>query len=66
MRQDGFLWTSSELTAKAIKRQVLREMISVVFGRRRAVPPAGAADPIDPQPPIPSPSAEPETRETVA
>lgn len=66
MRQDGFLWTSSELTAKAIKRQVLREMISAVFGRRRAVPPAGAADPIDPQPPIPSPSAEPETRETVA
>ena len=66
MRQDGFWWTSSELTSKAIKRQVLREMIGAVSGRRRGAQLVGAARPIDPQPPTASQDSEPETRETVA
>ena len=35
MREDGFFWTSPELTAAAIKKRVTREMLSAVFGKRR-------------------------------
>ena len=54
MRNDGWWWASPQLTHKAIKRQVLREMVRTLLGRKRkanrmqAVPsgpsePSGAA-----------------------
>jgi hypothetical protein len=47
MHADGWWWRDASLTNKAIKRQILREMLAARFGSRRrqevAAAPAGAA-----------------------
>jgi hypothetical protein len=65
MREDGFFWTSPELTAAAIKKRVTREMLSAAFGKRRRARAASADVPAS----IPTTAAGPEpqgSRETVA
>jgi len=51
MHADGWWWSSPALTAKAIKRQVAREMLAAALrGRRRARPKPTLAAPDDRQP----------------
>ncbi len=47
MQADGWWWSSPELTAKRIRRTILREFIAARFGRRRvadAIAPEATAD----------------------
>lgn len=44
MRLDGFLWTSPELTAKAIKKRVMREMLAAAVRGHRQPQHAGVEE----------------------
>jgi glutamate-1-semialdehyde 2,1-aminomutase len=55
MMADGWWWSSAELTAKSIKKQVMREMLAAAFQGKRKAQPA----PLRPSPGGPEPEPAP-------